>query len=159
MTEVNSSAFDATGRATDQMFEVLEATDDDVVAVRMGSGTPTGYREFYDLLVEKTERHGTVHVYEEGANWTLSTYLSHVHGIVPDLRDGLKFDIDRYAAVGDSRWLDLLYYQWVAITPVWPVAPNEMRLYATAERRDALGWVQTGNLDSGSSYTSPSADR
>lgn len=98
------------------MFEVLEATGGDVVAVRMGTGTPAGYREFYEILVTKTNEYETVHVYEETTGWTLSTYLSHLHGVVPDLRTGPQFDIGRYAAVGDSRWAKLLYHQWRAIS-------------------------------------------
>lgn len=145
MTATDQSVFTATGQASDQMFELLEATSGDVVAVRVGAGTSTGYCELYDLLVEKTEEYGTVHVYEEGVNWTLSTYLSHLHGIVPDLREGPKFDIGRYAAVGDSRWLQLLYSQWVAIAPVWPVAPDRMRYSPTSERQSALEWVTTGD--------------
>jgi len=92
------------------MFEILETTRDDVVAVRMGHGTPARYREFYDRLVEKTDEYGTGHIYEETTEWTLATYLSHLHGIVPDLRTGQKFDIGRYTAVGDSRWAKLLYH-------------------------------------------------
>jgi len=129
------------------MFEILEATRNDVVAVRMGNGTPAGYREFYDLLVEKTDEYGTVHVYEETVGWTLATYLSHLHGVVPDLRTGPSFDIGRYAAVGDSRWATLLYHQWRAIAPVWPVAPSEMRYYELQERRRALDWVTADNAD------------
>nr|WP_049987958.1 STAS/SEC14 domain-containing protein [Halobellus rufus] len=129
------------------MFEILEATQDDVVAIRMGTGSADGYREFYELLVEKTEQHGTVHVYEETTGWTLSTYLSHLHGILPDLRTGSKFNIGRYAAVGDSRWAKLLYYQWRAIMPVWPVAPNEMRYYDLSERNQALDWVTMNNIN------------
>ncbi|WP_134670474.1 SpoIIAA family protein [Halorussus marinus] len=124
------------------MFEILEATADNVVAVRMGDGRPAGYRDFYDLLVEKTDEHGTVHVYEEVTEWTLSTYLSHLHGVVPDLRIGPEFDIGRYAAVGDSHWAKLLYQQWRAIAPVWPVAPDEMRYYELSERTRALNWVE-----------------
>lgn len=141
MTENNTAAFRATGQTMSQMFEILEATGDNVVAVRMGNGTPTGYREFYDLLVEKTDEYGTVHVYEETTGWTLSTYLSHLHGILPDLRTGPKFDIGRYAAVGDSVWAKLLYHQWRAIAPIWPVAPDEMRYYELSEHNRALDWV------------------
>lgn len=153
MTDTNHSAFDATGRASDQMFEVLEATGDDVVAIRVGTSTRSGFHELYDLLVEKSREHGTVHLYEEASNWTLAAYLSNVHGIVPDLREGPNFDIGRYAAVGDSHWVKLLYYQWTAIAPVWPVAPDEMHLYSTDERRSALEWVKTGGERSNSSHT------
>lgn len=139
------SAFDATGDATDPMFELLEATGDNVVAIRVGTGTPEGYDELYDLLIEKTREHGSVHVYEETPNWTLSMYLSHLHGVVPDLRSGPEFNIDRYAAVGDSYWIKLLYYQWKVVAPVWPVDPNEMRLYPTTERQNALEWVTKGS--------------
>lgn len=123
------------------MFEVLAASSGDVVAVRMGRGSAAGYQEFYDLLVEKTREYGTVHVYEETTNWTLGTYLSHLHGVVPDLKTGPQFDIGRYAAVGDSQWAKLLYHQWRAIAPVWPVAPNEMRYYKSSNRERALAWV------------------
>lgn len=123
------------------MFELLDATSDNVVAVRMGRGSAAGYREFYDLLVEKTAEYGTVHVYEETTDWTLTTYLSHLHGIVPDLRTGPQFDIGRYAAIGDSRWAKLLYDQWQVIAPVWPVAPDEMQYYKPADRERALAWV------------------
>lgn len=123
------------------MFEVLAASSGDVVAVRMGRGSAAGYQEFYDLLVEKTREYGTVHVYEETTNWTLGTYLSHLHGVVPDLKTGPQFDIGRYAAVGDSQWTKLLYHQWRAIAPVWPVAPDEMRYYKSSNRERALAWV------------------
>jgi hypothetical protein len=147
MTDSSATEFMDTGRTTSTMFEILNATRDDVVAVRMGTGTPAGYREFYDLLVEKTDQYGTVHVYEETTDWTLSTYLSHLHGILPDLRTGPSFNIGRYAAIGDSRWAKLLYYQWRAIAPVWPVAPDEMRYYELANRRMALNWVETGDTN------------
>lgn len=123
------------------MFEVLAASSGDVVAVRMGRGSAAGYQEFYDLLVEKTREYGTVHVYEETTNWTLGTYLSHLHGVVPDLKTGPQFDIGRYAAVSDSQWAKLLYHQWRAIAPVWPVAPDEMRYYKSSNRERALAWV------------------
>jgi len=141
------------------MFEILEATRDDVVAVRMGHGTPGGYREFYDLLVEKTDEYGTVHVYEAATEWTLATYLSHLHGVVPDLRAGPKFDIGRYAAVGDSRWAKLLYHQWQAIAPVWPVAPEAMRYYELQERRRALDWVTAGTANPDRKPSPPAGER
>lgn len=123
------------------MFEVLVASSGDVVAVRMGRGSAAGYQEFYDLLVEKTREYGTVHIYEETTNWTLGTYLSHLHGVVPDLKTGPQVDIGRYVAVGDSQWAKLLYHQWHAIAPVWPVAPDEMRYYKSSNRERALAWV------------------
>ena len=141
MTDVTVPPFTVTGRSQSPMFDILRATGEDVVAVRMRTGTPAGYREFYDLLVEKTEEYGTVQIYEEAPGWSLSTYLSHVHGLLPDLRTGPEFDIDRYVAVGDSRWARLLYNQWRAIAPVWPVAPNEMRFYELSERDRALDWL------------------
>jgi len=141
----SATEFAATGRTTSHMFEILDATRGNVVAVRTGTGTLAGYREFYDSLVEKTRKYGTVNVYEETAGWTLATYLSHLHGVVPDLRTGPKFDIGRYAAVSDSTWAKLLYHQWRAIAPVWPVAPNEMRYYRLQERRRALDWVTMGD--------------
>lgn len=159
MTDDDRTDLDAAGRASDGMFELLDATGEDVVAVRMDAGTPAGYRAFYDLLVEKTDEYGHVHVYEEAPNWSLSTYLSHAHGIVPDLRDGPEFDIHRYAAVGDSMWFELLYYQWAAVAPVWPVAPDEMRRYSMAERRRAIEWVETGGQPSTPPDADDSADR
>ena len=102
MTDMERSAFDATGDATDPMFELLEATGDNVVAIRVGTGTPEGYDELYDLLIEKTREHGSVHVYEETPNWTLSMYLSPLHGVVPDLRSGPQFNSHRYVQAGDS---------------------------------------------------------
>ena len=141
MTDTNTAAFASTGQSISPMFEILQATGDDVVAVRMGTGTQAGYRDFYDLLVEKTDEYGTVHVYEETTGWTLSTYLSHLHGLIPDLRIGPEFEIGRYAAVGDSAWAKLLYYQWRAIAPMWPVAPDEMNYYELSERGRALDWV------------------
>ena len=147
MTDRSATELTATGRTASPMFDLLEATRDDVVAIRMGNGTPTGYREFYDLLVEKTDEYGNVHVYEETTGWTLSTYLSHLHGILPDLRTGPEFDIGRYAAVGDSLWAKLLYHQWQAIAPIWPVAPDEMQYYDRSERDRALDWVKTGNTN------------
>lgn len=141
MTENNPPVRRVTGQSTSPMFEMLEAPSDDVVAVRMHHGTSSGYREFYEVLVEKTNEYGSVHVYEETTGWTMTTYLSHLHGILPDLRTGPKFNIDRYAAVGDSRWAKLLYHQWRAIAPVWPVAPAEMRYFEFPDRERALGWV------------------
>lgn len=130
------------------MIELLEATSDDVIAIRVGRGSLAGYRELYEFLVEKTDEYGTVHVYGEATDWTLSAYLSNVYGIVPDLRLGPQFDIGRYAAVGDSRWAKLLYDQWRLIAPVWPVAPNEMRYYDQSDRNRALGWVTDGSQQS-----------
>ncbi|MEY7850533.1 STAS/SEC14 domain-containing protein [Natrarchaeobius sp. A-rgal3] len=130
------------------MFELLEATDDEVVAIRLHGGSLEGYRALYELLVEKTDAYGTVHLYEETTNWTLSTYLSHYHGLLPDLRYGPKFDIDRHAAVGDSALAKLLHYQWRAVAPVFPVSPAEMRYDELSARGDALEWVKMGTDDS-----------
>lgn len=149
MTDSTVSAFEPTGESASPMFEVLGATGGDVVAVRMNGATPSGYRQFYDLLVEKADEYGSVHVYEEATGWTLSTYLSHLHGVLPDLRTGPKFDIERYAAVGDSRWAELLYHQWRAIAPIWPVAPNEMRYYGRPDRDRALEWVTAERPNTG----------
>lgn len=149
MTDTNATAFASSGQSISPMFEILQATGDNVVAVRMGTGTQAGYRDFYDLLVEKTDEYGTVHVYEETTGWTLSTYLSHLHGLVPDLRIGPEFEIGRYAAVGDSPWAKLLYYQWRAIAPVWPVAPDEMNYYDLSERGRALDWVRSRSSTTG----------
>ncbi|RQG93471.1 STAS/SEC14 domain-containing protein [Natrarchaeobius chitinivorans] len=127
------------------MFELLEATDDNVVAVGVADGTRDGYRALYELLVEKTANHGSVHLYEEVPNWTVSTFLSHYRGLIPDLRYGPKFDIGRYAAVGNSIWASALYHLWKAVAPVFPVSPGAMRYYDPSERFRALEWVRTGD--------------
>lgn len=149
MTETNTATFGSTGQSVSSMFEILQATGDDVVAVQMGVGTRTGYQELYNLLVEKSDEHGAVHIYEETTGWTLLTYLSHLHGLVPDLRIGPEFDIGRYAAVGDSPWAKLLYHQWRAIAPVWPVEPDEMNYYELSDRDRALDWVSSGSAIKG----------
>lgn len=145
MTHEATNQTGATDRSSTSMFEVLESTADDVVAIRVGAGTTDGYRALYDLLAEVTAEYGAVHVYEEVPSWTLGTCLSHVRGVVLDLLYGSDFDVDRYAAVGDSAWARLLYYQWRAVAPVWPVAPGTMRYYSLAERDAALEWVRTGD--------------
>lgn len=124
------------------MFEVLDETDGDLIAVRVGSGSPEGYEEFYSLLIERTREYGSVRVYEEVPGWTVQTYLTHLHGIVPDFRDGPKFTVSHYACVGDSIWAKLLYYQWKAIRPVWPVAPDHMRYFNLEHRASALRWLR-----------------
>ena len=145
MTDVSLSELESTARRPDPMFDVLGPTGGDVVAVRVGDCTTAGFRKLYELLAEKTEAHGTVHVYEEAPNWTLGTYLSNLRGIIPDLRQGPSFDIGRYAAVGNSRWAKVLYHQWRAITPIWPVSPTEMRYYKLSERNVAIDWVANGD--------------
>lgn len=75
------------------MFEVLDATEGDFIAVRVGSGSPAGYERFYSLLVERTDQYGLIRVYEEVPNWAFRTYLTHLHGIVPDLKYGPDFNI------------------------------------------------------------------
>lgn len=147
MTDVTHPELASTVCSPDPMFDILEATADDVVAVRAGTCTADGFRELYNLLAEKTTEYGTVHVYEEAPNWTLRTYLSNLRGIIPDLRQGPSFDIGRYAAIGDSHWAKHLYHQWRVIAPVWPVAPDKMRYYDRSERERALGWVKTGNTN------------
>jgi hypothetical protein len=138
--------FESTDDTETSMFEVLDASDDDdVLAVRVGIYTRDGFRELYEMLAEKSNEQGSVHLYEEAMGWTLGTYLSNLHGIVPDLRYGSTFDIERYAAVGDSVWAKALYYQWKAIAPVWPVSPDEMRYYEPGNRKHALSWVRNGN--------------
>ncbi|MWG35370.1 STAS/SEC14 domain-containing protein [Halomarina oriensis] len=124
------------------MFEILDVTDENLVAVRVGRGTPKGYDELYSLLVEKTEQHGRVRVYEEVTAWTFQTFLSHFHGIAPDLRYGSGFTISRYAAIGDSPWAKLLFVLWRAIRPVWPVAPDEMRYFSLDAEAAAQEWIQ-----------------
>jgi hypothetical protein len=126
--------------APNRMFEVLDETNGNLVAIRVGRGTRAGYRELYSLLVNKSDQHERIHVYEEVPNWTFMTFLTHLHGVVPDLRYGPDFDIDRYAAVGDSRWAKLLFDWWRVIRPIWPVAPDEMRYFDSTERERALDW-------------------
>ncbi|WP_423998248.1 STAS/SEC14 domain-containing protein [Halorubrum trapanicum] len=79
-------------------------------------------------------------MYEEVPNWSFRTFLTHLHGVVPDLRYGPDFDIDRYAAVSDSRWAKLLFDWWRVVQPIWPVAPDEMRYFDSTERERALDW-------------------
>lgn len=128
------------GTAT-AMFEVLDTTEEDLVAVRVGAGSKSGYEEFYSLLAERTREYGSIRVYEEVPNWSFGTYLSHFHGILPDLRYGNRFDISRYACAGDSLWAKLLYFQWKGIRPVWPVAPDTMRYFPLHRREAALRWL------------------
>ena len=99
-----------------------------------------GIRDFYSLLAEKTEEHGTINVYEEVPNWTFSTFLSHLHGIIPDLRYGSEFDINRYVAVGDSVWAKLLFDWWRAIRRIWPVAPAQMGYFDVEDSEVAITW-------------------
>ena len=80
-------------------------------------------------------------MYEEVPNWSFRTFLTHLHGVVPDLRYGPDFDIDRYAAVGNSRWAKLLFDWWRVVRPIWPVAPDEMRYFDSIERERALDWL------------------
>ena len=127
------------------MFEVLDTTDGDAIAIHVGVGTRDGYRELYEILAEKTEEHGSVQVYEEAPGWTLGTYLSQLHGFVPDLRYGTTFDIERLATVGDSIWSKLLYYQAKAVRPIWPFSPDEMRYYDLSDRKRALDWAKHGD--------------
>ncbi len=68
--------------------------------------------------------------------------MSHLHGIVPDLRYGPKATIRRYACVGDTVWPKLNFYLWLLITPVWPMAPREMRYFHSSEREQALAWLR-----------------
>lgn len=141
-----SGEFDTTEYDTSTpMFEILDATGEDVVAIRVGVCTRDGFRKLYELLIEKSEVYGSVHLYEEALGWTLKTFLSNLHGIVPDLRYGSTFNIERYAAVGNSVWSKILYYKWKAIAPIWPVSPDEMRYYDLDERKRALDWVRSGD--------------
>jgi len=125
-----------------QMFEILDETEDDLVAIRVGRGMRQGYANLYSLLVEKTEQYGSLRLYEEVPNWMFSTFLSHLHGIVPDLRYGSDFSISRYAAGGDTMWAKLLFDWWWIVRPVWPVAPDTMRYFDQTERTAALQWLQ-----------------
>ncbi|MFC4986766.1 STAS/SEC14 domain-containing protein [Saliphagus infecundisoli] len=129
------------------MFEILDETEGDLVAIRVGRGTRQGYDELYSLLVQKTNEYGAVHVLEVVPDWTCSTFLSHLYGIIPDLRYGSQFTISRYAAVGDSVWAKLLFDWWKIIRPIWPVAPDQMRYFETEEQSTALQWLQTVNMD------------
>lgn len=128
------------------MYELLEATEDNVVALRMHNGTRSGYQEFYELLTAKTIQYGEIHVYEETTDWTVWTFLTHLTGLIPDLRYGSEFAIKRYAAVGDNVWARLLYELWKVIRPLWPVAPTEMRYFDVDDRDEALRWVKFGEI-------------
>jgi len=125
------------------MFEILDQTEEDLVAIRVGRGTRRGYDELYSLLAQKTDEFGAVRVLEEVPDWTLTTFLSHLHGLIPDLRYGSQFTISRYAAVGDSMWAKLLFDWWKSIRPIWPVAPGRMRYFEMVDRPEALEWLQT----------------
>jgi hypothetical protein len=81
-------------------------------------------------------------VYEEVPNWRFGTYLSHLHGFIPDLEYGPDIDIRQYTAVGDSVWAKLLCYQWWAIRPVWPVAPDDMQYFQLENHIEALNWLR-----------------
>ncbi|WP_114579602.1 STAS/SEC14 domain-containing protein [Saliphagus sp. LR7] len=129
------------------MFEILDVTEGDLVAIRVGRGTRQGYDELYSLLVQKTDEYGAVRVLEVVPDWTFSTFLSHLYGIIPDLRYGSQFAISRYAAVGDSVWAKLLFEWWKIIRPVWPVAPDQMRYFEIEEQSTALRWLQEVNMD------------
>ena len=124
------------------MFEVLDESKDDLVAVCVGRGTRQGYADFYSLLAEKTEEHGTINVYEEVPNGTFLTSLSHLHGIIPDLRYGSEFNINRYVVVGDSVWAKLLFEWWCAIRRIWPAAPTQMGYFDVEDSEVALTWVR-----------------
>lgn len=126
------------------MYDVLETTEDDVLTIRVGHCTADGFRELYSLLAERTEEYGSVHLYEEAPGWTLRTFLSNGYGILPDIRYGSTFDIDRYAAVGDTVWSRGLYSLWKAVGPVWPVSPDHMRYFEFDDRDRALEWVRSG---------------
>lgn len=125
-----------------RMFDVLDETDEDLVAIRVGRGTRRGYEDLYSLLARWTAQYGPLRVYEEVSDWSVSTFLTHLHGIIPDLRYGSSFSIDRDAAVGDSVWARLLFEWWRAIRPVWPVAPDRMRYFDIADRTSAYRWLQ-----------------
>lgn len=144
MTDATPPGLESTESSPDPMFDVFKATDDNVVAIRAHKGSTEGYYKLYELLAEKTDEYGTVHVFEDLPQFTFPKYLSTVYGIIPDLRFGSTFDIGRYGWVGDSHWLTLLHYQWLAITPFWPVSPDELRLFRPDERARALKWVRTG---------------
>ncbi len=129
------------------MFEILDETEGDLIAIRVGRGSRKGYDELYSLLVQKTDEYGAVRVLEVVPNWTFSTFLSHVYGIIPDLRYGSQFTINRYAADGDSVWAKLLFDWWNMIRPVWPVAPDRMRYFEMTEQSTALRWLRAANTD------------
>jgi hypothetical protein len=60
------------------MFEVLDETNENLIAIRAGEGTRAGYQELYSLLVEKTDQYGRINVYEEVPRWTFTTFLTQV---------------------------------------------------------------------------------
>lgn len=124
-----------------EMFDVLDETEADLIAIRVGRGTKQGYHELYSLLVERSEEYGSIRVYEEVPDWNFRTYLSHLHGLIPDLQYGPDFNIRQYAAIGDSVWAKLLYYQWRCIRPIWPVAPDDMRYFQVENRSEAFDWL------------------
>lgn len=108
-----------------QMFEILDETEGDLVVIRVGRGTCQGYVELYLLLAQKTDEYGAVRVLEVAPDWTLLTFLSHVYGLIPDLRYGSQFRISRYAAVGDSVWAKLLFDWWSGIRPTRRSPPGK----------------------------------
>lgn len=136
--------FASSGEAGTAMVSVLEATADDVVAVRLGTPTTAGYRELYGLLVEATTVHGTVHLYEETVDWSPWSALSNAREVAPSLTFGPDLDVGRYAAVGDGPWSGLRYLQRRALAPVWPVSPDEFRRFRPENRESALAWVRDG---------------
>lgn len=131
-----------TADTSTSMFEILDETDDDLFAIHVGRGSRRGYHELYSILIERTQQYERVHVSEEVPDWTFMTFLTHLHGVVPDLRYGPSSTIDRYAAVGDSLWAKLLFDWWRAIRPIWPIAPDQMRYFDTTERTSALQWLR-----------------
>ena len=73
-------------------------------------------------------------VVSEQALAAVEERLADIGDAVPD------FDLDRSAAVGNSRWAKLLFDWWRVVRPIWPVAPDEMRYFDSTERERALDW-------------------
>jgi hypothetical protein len=123
------------------MLEILEDRDDLISVGMTGPVTKADYDMFYRKLVAKTERFGSVRVYEEAEEFGFLSFTSTWIGIWHDLRYGPSIRLEAAAIVSDSVWARLLVSLWRGIDRIWPVSASGVRCFALADRERAKRWL------------------
>lgn len=123
------------------MLDIIEE-DDGAVAVRVtGSFTKADYDKLYNILAGQTAQHGTVDVFEALTDFGFAGFLSTFIGIYHDLRYRNTINLGKTAVVSNSAWARLETKIWSAITPLWPISPEELRYFPMHESRKARRWI------------------
>ncbi|MFB6158628.1 MAG: STAS/SEC14 domain-containing protein [Candidatus Nanohalobium sp.] len=124
------------------MYKVLEESEGDLVAITVDGFTREEYEELYTYLERTYEENGSLKIYKEAEDFGFTGFLSAYTGIIPDIKYGNSFEIDKTAVVADDFWAWTLAQMWKAVGPIWPLDAGELRYFNKKEKEEALEWLK-----------------